>query len=110
MLKRGRILTEEEARAKVRLWNNKAIHREAEEKRSRCPAVASDNGVTTVGDGVKRSAFGAAGSYISASREEQRLVKRLDLMQHLWRPDRTPPAAEDEAVLPTMPPEANEAA
>jgi hypothetical protein len=44
MLKRGRILTEDEARAKVRLWNNKAIHREAEEKRSRCPAVASDNG------------------------------------------------------------------
>ena len=54
MLKRGRILTEDEARAKVRLWNNKAIHREAEEKRSRCPAVAPDNGVTTVGDGVKR--------------------------------------------------------
>ena len=54
MLKRGRILTEDEARAKVRLWNNKAIHREAEEKRSRCLAVASDNGVTTVGDGVKR--------------------------------------------------------
>src|SRR6476620_8538412 len=54
MLKRGRILTEEEARATVRLWNNKAIHREAEEKRSRCPAVASDNGITTVGDGVKR--------------------------------------------------------
>jgi len=52
MLKRGRILTEDEARAKVRLWKNKAIHREAEEKRSRCPAVASDNGVTTVGDGV----------------------------------------------------------
>ena len=72
MVKRGRILTEDEARAKVQLWNNKAIHREAEEKRSRCPAVASDNGVTTVGDGVKllQAPLVLRGSYISASREE----------------------------------------
>src|SRR6476659_6186503 len=81
MLKRGRILTEEEARAKVRLWNNKAIHREAEEKRSRCPAVASDNGDDR---GRPRkapvSAFGAAGSYIQRA-GRNRLVKRLDLTQ-----------------------------
>jgi hypothetical protein len=44
MLKRGRILTEDEARAKVRLWNNKAIHREAEEndrgRRRKAPVSA----------------------------------------------------------------------
>ena len=68
MLKRGRILTEDEARAKVQLWNNKAIHREAEEKRSRCPRQWRHDRRRRRKAPV--SAFGAAGSYISASRKE----------------------------------------
>jgi len=34
----------------------------------------------------------------------------LRIRKYRGSPDSTPPAAEDEAVLPTMPPQANEAA
>ena len=34
----------------------------------------------------------------------------LRIRKYRGSPDSTPPTAEDEAVLPTMPPEANEAA